>query len=91
MNMSETPFFEWFWNDQPSEEKRQLVEKVQTYEDMFQDMIFESGTDSYELIQCKSKSIDGGDNDWVDDVAPRPDELMYFTTTLQICRKVHLT
>ena len=79
MTMDEGPFMEWFWSDAPSDEERQLVDKVGEYEDLFQDMLFEPGTASYELIQCKSKQE--GSDEWVDDEVGRPDELAYFMTT----------
>ncbi len=79
MNMSEDRFFEWFWSNAPTDDERILVDMVGDYEDYFQDMLFEPGTSTYELIQCKSKRADS--DEWIDDEAPRPDELAYFTHT----------
>lgn len=79
MNMDEGPFFEWFWSDAPTDEERELVNQVGEYEDYFQDMLFEPGTSTYELIQCKSKQE--GSDEWIDDEVGRPDELAYFSTT----------
>lgn len=79
MNMDERPFWEWFRSDAPTDEERQLVEQVGEYEDYFQDMLFEPGTSTYELIQCKSKQEDS--DEWIDDEVGRPDELAYFSTS----------
>ena len=75
MNMDESRFFNWYWQEATQEEK-QLHDKMYEYEPYFSDMVFAEGSASYELIKCKSKKM--GSEEWLDDVLDLPDELRYF-------------
>lgn len=79
MNMNEIPFMEWYWSERPTAQERQLVDMVFKYEDLFADMLFSPGSETYELIKCKSKNAETGE--WIDDEISRPDELAYFSET----------
>lgn len=76
MVIDEQAFFQWYWGN-PDPKEKALYERVEEFGPLFEDMTFQPDTCSYAMIQCKSKPIDGGD--WVDDVAPIPDELEFFS------------
>ncbi|WP_329886773.1 hypothetical protein [Pseudoramibacter faecis] len=78
MNMDESFFMDWYYT-QASEAERKLFDKMDEFSDLFEDMLFEPGTASYELIKCQSKSADS--DEWRDDEAPRPESLEYFSYT----------
>ncbi len=78
MIMSADGWLEWQLN--ATDDEKYLVERAfELDEDLFKDMIFQSGSSTYSLIACKSKSID--DNEWRDDEAPIPDKLLDFSLT----------
>ena len=76
MVMDESWYMDWYFNKATDSEKK-LVDKIGDFEPLFEDMLFEPGTSSYSLIQCQSKSV--GTEEWIDDEAPRPEELTYFS------------
>ena len=78
MKMDESWFMEWYWQESTPEEKR-LVDKVGSFEKYYEDMLFQPGTSTYELIQCKSKRV--GDDEWMDDEVDLPEQLAYFSYT----------
>ena len=78
MKMDESWYMEWYWNQATPEEKR-LLDKVGEFEHLFEDMLFQEGTSTYELIQCKTKSA--GSDEWYDTAIDLPDELAYFSYT----------
>ena len=45
---------EWYWTQATPDEKR-LIDKVGEFEYLFEDMLFQEGTGTFELLQCKSK------------------------------------
>lgn len=79
MNMDERPFFDWYWSGAATEDEIMLVDKVGEFEELFADMLFEPGTDTYNLIQCESQDPETGE--WIADEVSRPAELAYFSTT----------
>lgn len=78
MNKDESWFQDWYFN-QATDEERRLLEKVEDFGELFEDMLFGPGTCSSNLIKCHSKLM--GTDEWVEDQAPRPDELEYFSFT----------
>ena len=64
------------WYESASEEERTLIDMVYEYGSMFEDMLFESGTHSYDLIKCQALLPSG---EWIDDEYGRPEELEYFS------------
>ena len=78
MKMDSSWYKEWYWTQATPDEK-QLIDKIGDFESLFEDMLFQPGTSTYELIQCKSK-LQGSD-EWIDDEIDLPDELAYFSYT----------
>lgn len=78
MKMDESWYFDWYWTQATPDEKR-LIDRVGEFESFFEDMLFQPGTSTYELIKCKSKMQ--GSDEWVDDEVDLPDELAYFSYT----------
>lgn len=76
MNMDDSRHCKWLWNE-ATEPEKQLVEKVYELEAFFGDMLFEKGSNTYDLIKCKSKGKHG--EEWTDDVMGLPEELEYFS------------
>ena len=76
MKMDDSWYMEWYWTQATPDEKR-LIDKIGDFEHLFEDMIFQEGTSTYELLQCKSKPQDS--DEWIDDVADLPDQLDYFS------------
>ena len=76
MIMDESWYMDWYWNKATDDEKR-LIDKVYEFGELFEDMLFEPGTNTYELIKIKSKRP--GDDEWIDDELDRPEELAYFS------------
>ena len=74
MNMTEACPLGWYEN--ASDEERMLTDMVYECGSMYEDMLFEVGTHSYNLIQCQALSPEG---EWIDDEFGRPDELEYFS------------
>lgn len=78
MLMDDSWWMEWYRGN-ISDDERKLVDRVYDFEKYFQDMLFEPGTPSGELIKCQSKS--DNEDEWHDDILDRPDELQYFSLT----------
>ena len=78
MKMDDSWYMEWYWTQATPDEKR-LIDKVGGFEHLFEDMLFQEGTSTYELLQCKSKPH--GSDEWIDDAIDPPDELNYFSYT----------
>ncbi len=79
MNMTEDGWLNWYAQE-ATEDERYLVDRAcELDEPYFNDMTFEKGSPTYSLIECQSKSVN--DDHWVDDVAPLPEELLYFQLT----------
>lgn len=78
MKMDDSWYMDWYWTQATPDEKR-LIVKVGEFEHLFFDMLFQEGTSTYELLQCKSKPQ--GSDEWIDDVVDPPDELSYFSYT----------
>ena len=78
MNMDGSWFVDWY-RLTASQEEKQLFDRVNEFEDLFEDMLFRRETCTYSLIQCKSKSLDS--DEWVDDEIDLPHELAYFSYT----------
>ena len=78
MTMDDSWYMEWYWNQASPDEKR-LIDKVGEFEHLFKDMLFQGGTSTYELLQCKSKPQ--GIDEWINDAIDTPDELNYFSYT----------
>ena len=76
MNMDESRFMNWYWQEATPEEK-QLHDKMYDFEPLFSDMVFEEGSASYDLIRCQSKKKDN--DEWIDDVIDLPDEIRHFS------------
>lgn len=78
MKMDDSWYMEWYGTQATPDEKR-LISKVFEFEHLFEDMTFQEGTSTYELLQCKSKPR-GGD-EWTDDAVEPPEELDCFSYT----------
>lgn len=76
VNLDNGPFVDWWSSAAPTREERLLVEKVFDCEEYFDDMRFEAGTVTHDLIRCQSLHSKTGE--WIDDEVARPDELAYF-------------
>lgn len=76
MNMDDTWFMEWYYKE-AAEEEIALLEKVEDFQELFDDMLFQENTSTYKLIQCKSKPKDS--NEWISDVLSLPESLEYFS------------
>lgn len=76
--MDESWFTEWYWKQANPDEKR-LFDRVGELGDLFEDMLFEKGSSTYELLKCQSKLQDS--DEWMDDEVDPPDELRYFNYT----------
>ena len=76
--MDDSWYMEWYCVQATPDEKW-LIDKVGEFGYLFEDMIFQEGTSTYELLQCKSKPQ--GSDEWIDDVLELPDEIGYFSYT----------
>ena len=74
--MTDQEFMEWYWGDAPEQDKK-LHNKMCEFEEYFEDMIYDPGFSSFNLIKCQSKLP--GSDEWIDDEAPRPEALEYFS------------
>lgn len=80
MEMDSIPHMFWYWGeDTATDEEKRLFDRICEFGEYFEDMVFEEGTKSYELIKCKAKLP--GSDEWVDDTVPLPDELTCFSYT----------
>lgn len=75
--MNEQPFQKWYQT--ASKDDIKLFERVEKFSYLFGDMIFSNGTPTHDFIKCQSKLI--GTNEWIDDEAPIPEEIEYFSYT----------
>lgn len=78
MKMDDRWYMDWYWKE-ATEKEKQLLDKMYDLGPLFEDMLFERGTDTYDLIQCDTK--DSGTGEWVEDEVPRPDAFEYFSYT----------
>ena len=78
MKMDDSWHMEWYLKRATSDEKR-LINKIYEFEHFFEDMTFQEGTSTYELLQCKSKPKDS--DEWIRDAVEPPDELRFFSYT----------
>lgn len=72
MEKDSNSFFEWYL--QATEEEKRLVGKVWEFGDFFDDMLFQKGSCTYDLLKIQTKDGDS----WKEDVYSLPDELEYF-------------
>ena len=49
MKMDDSWYMEWYWTQATPDEKR-LIDKVGGFEHLFEDMLFQEGTSTYELL-----------------------------------------
>lgn len=75
-------FFEWY-HYRASEEEKELVDKVGSFEELFDDMLFKEGSSTYELLRIKSKLL--GEEDFRDDIMDLPEELEY-CDLMELCQ-----
>ncbi len=78
MTMDDSWYVEWYWTQASPDEKR-LIDKVGEFEHLFENMLFQEGSSTYELLQGKSKPQ--GSDEWINDAIDTPDELNYFSYT----------
>lgn len=78
MEMDDSWYMDWYCTQASPEEKR-LVKKVEEFGELFDDMLFQEGTRTYELIKCQTK--ENGSDEWIDDEMQLPDELSCFSYT----------
>lgn len=64
------------WYFKASQEERNLIDKVYSFEDFFGDMLFQQDSCTYDLLKCQSKPLDS--DEWEDSTMDLPDELEYF-------------
>ena len=76
MIMDDEWFMEWYHTKASDEEKR-VLNRVYDFADCFEDMLFEEGTSTYNLIKCES--FDNKENQWVTDEVSLPPQLKYFS------------
>ncbi|MBQ9061774.1 MAG: hypothetical protein IJ121_02930 [Eubacterium sp.] len=77
MNMDTHWFMNWYWQE-ATEDEQTLFEKMIRFEqEYFGDMLFHYGSNTYELIHILSKDVNA--QEWVDDSAPIPEVLEFFS------------
>lgn len=76
MRMDDSWYMDWV-QDGGNAQEQALLYRMCDLGPLFEDMLFERGTTSYDLIKCQSATL--GTEDWVDDEVSRPPELEYFT------------
>lgn len=74
--MDERDFPHWYY-EEASDEDRALHDRLYDFEDLFDDMRFEPGTPSYDLVRCQSRRL--GSDEWVDDSVQLDPKLEYFS------------
>ena len=67
--------FEWVQTASPDD--LQLQDRVYELEHYFGDMLFENGTETYNLIQVQAQ--EGGEANWIDTALDLPDAMEYFS------------
>lgn len=65
------------WAQRASQADLELQEKVYSFSDMFEDMIFAEGGSTFDFIKCQSKQAET--DEWEDDAVSLPDEIEYFS------------
>lgn len=65
------------WAQTASSDDLQLQDRVYELEHYFGDMLFENGTETYNLIQVQAQM--NGESDWVDTALDLPDAIEYFS------------
>lgn len=63
------------WYQTASEDDKKLFEKVEDFAYLFDDLIFEEGTDTYSYAIARSEA----DGEWTADTHHIPDDLLYFS------------
>lgn len=76
MKMDDSSYLKWY-NEEATEEERKMHNRLNSFDNFFEDMRFEPDTSSYHLIQCQSKPE--GSDVWEECEVPLPDELKYFS------------
>lgn len=77
MIMDDSWFPEWFLHSATQDEKR-LYDKIISFGEFFDDMLFQEGTCTHDLIKCK---IAYDNDELIDEEAHVPDELHCFSYT----------
>ena len=73
---NEEDFFQWL-NTKATEGERILVHRVVNFSDLFEDMLFARGTDSYYLTQYQAKCNDGMWHNVSDSLRPELEDFDY--------------
>ena len=76
MKMDDSWYMDWLWKEATNQEKK-VRDKIYEYSPMFGDMLFESGTYSYDLLQCEY--LDRETGEWVKSEFPKYEELEHFS------------
>lgn len=74
MIMNEESFFQWC-NQEATQDDIALMERVEEFGELFEDMLFKPGTESYELTKVRTTD---GDGNWVTVGDSLPEELDSF-------------
>lgn len=69
--------FDWQLTASPDE--LHLLDKVYSFSDLFDDMIFAKGSSTYDFVKCQVKDTDSNENAWKDYRLTLPDELEYLS------------
>lgn len=77
MKMDDSWYMNWY-HCEASEDDKELMDKVYEFSPLFNDMLFQPGTSTYDLVKCQYKGEDG---DWKDTEFDPPEELAYFAYT----------
>lgn len=68
--------FDWQLTASPDE--LHLLDKVYSFSDLFNDMIFAKGSSTYDFVKCQVKDTDSDENAWIDDDSLLlPEEIEY--------------
>ena len=72
-NLMKDRAFDWYLTASPDEMR--LQDKIDSFSDMFSDMIFQKGSSTFDYVRCQSK-VNG---EWIDVTVPLPDQIEYFS------------
>ena len=78
--MNDQEFFEWY-NSEATPEEKIVVSKIGMFEELFSDMIFQSGTKTGEFLRCYTKQADSEDDNWIECEIEIPEDMEYFSPT----------
>lgn len=78
--MNDQEFFNWY-NFEATPEEKTVVGKIGTFEELFSDMIFSSGTKTGDFLKCYTKPAESEDDNWIECKTDIPEEMEYYSPT----------